>query len=411
MAIFKPFPCIRPNEDVVEKMASRPYDVMNEAEARAEAEKNPASFLNLSRPEVHFPEGSHPDSRSIHEKAKEQLETWLKDGTLMNDQDVAFYVYELSIGGHQQTGLVGCASVDDYWNHVVRQHEKVRKEKLEDRTMHINTVGAQTGPVFLAYRNRKDIDQTIRQIKQFDPIYDFHGGDGVDHRVWKISDLALTASLQRSFERLDTLYIADGHHRAFAAARVCEMRRQQFPKYTGKEAFNYFLAVAFPDEQLDILSYNRVVADLNGLSKEEFLAAISRDFNVRVLGDAPFFPKFKGVFGMHLDGEWYQLSAKRRIVSNDPVEGLDVALLQNYLLEPILGIKDPRTDKRIDFVGGIRGLGELEKRCRTDMRVAFCLYPTSIRELFAVADEGLLMPPKSTWFEPKLASGLFIHRL
>lgn len=411
MAVFKPFSCIRPVADQVQLVATRPYDVMNEKEAREEAGANPRSFLNLSRPEVHFPEGTKPTNQEIHEKAKEQLGKWLKEGVFVEDQDESYYVYELSVDGRSQTGLVGCASVDDYLNHVVRQHEKVRQDKLEDRTTHISTVGAQTGCVFLAYRSRAAINSLIEQIKMTAPVYDFHGVDGVDHKVWKVCDMKVTASMEKAFADLDTMYIADGHHRAFAATRVCQLHREANPHCTGHEAFNYFMAVSFPDEQLAILPYNRVVADLCGASAEEFLAKIGEKFEIAERGSEQVMPAVKGTFGMYLDNCWYELTAKQEILSDDPVSGLDVAILQDHLLHPILGIGDPRTDKRIDFVGGIRGLGELEKRCREDMRVAFSMYPTSIGELFAVADADMLMPPKSTWFEPKLASGLFLHRL
>lgn len=412
MAIMKPFSCLRPARETVAQVAALPYDVFSEDEARAEVMKNPRSFLKITRPEVQFPQGEEVPREMIYEKARDQIEEWLHQGVLVEDTEPAFYIYEQTIGGHHQTGLVGCASVDDYLNRVVCEHEDVRQDKLEDRIRHISVCEAQTGPVFLAYNSQKEIAALTEQIKESqEPLYEFVSQDGVANRIWKVSQGETVQKLEQAFGGMEHTYIADGHHRAMAASKVCLRKRDENPEYTGEEPFNYFLCVAFPEDQLRILPYNRVVTDLNGYTPEEFLKAVGEKFDVVSVGSTSFYPKFKGIFGMLLDGKWYQLAIKKKWINGDPVEGLDVSMLQNYVLAPILGIEDPRTDKRIDFVGGIRGLRELEKRCRTDMRVAFSLYPTSIRELFAVAGEGRLMPPKSTWFEPKLSSGLFLHRI
>ena len=313
--------------------------------------------------------------------------------------------------GRSQTGVVACCSIDDYVNGIIKKHENTREDKEIDRIRHVDTTNAHTGPIFLAYRQDETVKRLVTQVKSGLPIYDFVSDDGIGHRVWVIGDRAMVGAVQDAFAQIPATYIADGHHRAASAVKVGLKRREEDPGYTGHEPFNYFLSVLFPDEELMILPYNRVVKDLNGMDKEGFLEAVSGKFNVVELGKEAFSPEEKGLFGMFLEDVWYSLRAKEECLDSDPVKGLDVSILQDYILGPVLGIGDPRTDKRVDFIGGIRGLKELERRCREDMKVAFSMYPTSIQELLDVADAGMLMPPKSTWFEPKLRSGLFIHRL
>ena len=310
-----------------------------------------------------------------------------------------------------QTGIVACSSIDDYVNGVVKKHENTREDKELDRIRHVDTVNAQTGPIFLTYRQNETLKAIVAEEKAKPVLYDFVSDDGIRHRVWKIDDPAQTAAIEAAFAAIPATYIADGHHRAASAVKVGLKRRAENPGYTGEEPFNYFLSVLFPDEELMILPYNRVVKDLNGMSREQFFEAIKGKFELEEIGKEPYAPAEKGTFGMYLDNTWYALKVLPQYRSADPVKGLDVSILQDQLLGPVLGIGDPRTDKRIDFIGGIRGLKELERRVREDMEIAFSIYPTSIKELLAVADAGLLMPPKSTWFEPKLRSGLFIHKL
>ena len=333
----------------------------------------------------------------------------IDDGTFITDKDKAYYVYELTMDGRTQTGIVACASIDDYLNNVIKKHENTRADKELDRINHVDTCSAQTGPIFLAYRANAVISAEVAKAKQEKPVYSFTAVDGIRHQVWKISSKESVEAIENAFAGINQIYIADGHHRAASAVKVGLRRREANPGYTGNEEFNYFLSVLFPDEELMIMPYNRVVKDLNGLSEEEFITKIKEKFTVSG-SSTQVAPSKKGEFGMYLGKKWYILTAKEEILSSDPVDGLDVAVLQNNVLEPLLGIHDPKTDKRIDFVGGIRGLGELERRCDNDCVLAFSMYATSIGELFAVADAGLLMPPKSTWFEPKLRSGLFIHR-
>lgn len=411
MANVKPFQCIRPDDKFVNRVAALPYDVYNRKEACEVVAHEPLSFLKIDRAETQFDESVDTYADVVYDKARELLDGMLKDGILMTDSEDCYYVYELVMDGRAQTGLVACASIDDYQNNVIKKHENTRADKEVDRIRHVDTCNAQTGPIFLAYRSDEIINRVIDKVKKETPLYDFTAEDGVRHTVWKLNIPLDIKSLKEAFEKIDSIYIADGHHRAASAVKVGLKRRELNPDYQGEEEFNYFLSVLFPDEQLMILPYNRVVKDLNGYSEEEFLALAESSFEIEKLGNTPYSPEQKGSMGMYLDGEWYKLSAKASILSDDPVEGLDVSMLQNHLLSPVLGISDPRLDKRIDFIGGIRGLSELEKRCREDMKVAFSMYPTSIQELFAVSDAGLLMPPKSTWFEPKLRSGLFIHSL
>ncbi len=411
MAQIRPFKAYRPCKGMEERIAALPYDVYNRAEACEVVKKNPESFLAVDRAETQFGEEVDTYADCVYEKADQMLREKILEGKFVQDPTPCFYLYELTMDGHSQTGVVGCASIDDYRNNVIKKHENTRADKEEDRIRHVDTCSMQTGPIFLAYRAKEDLKEKIGELKKQAPVYDFVSEDGIGHRVWVIDNDSDVAMIEEAFGKIPAIYIADGHHRCASAVKVGLKRREQYPDYTGEEEFNYFLSVIFPDEELRILDYNRVVKDLNGMDAATFLTRIEEYFAVEKKGQSPYRPMEKGTFGMYLENEWYGLSAKEEIKSEDAVEGLDVSLLQNDLLDPILGIMDPKTDKRIDFVGGIRGLGELERRVHTDMKVAFSMYPTSIAELFAVADAGRLMPPKSTWFEPKLRSGLFLHEI
>ncbi|MBR4724598.1 MAG: DUF1015 domain-containing protein [Lachnospiraceae bacterium] len=412
MATVKPFMCVRPDPKVAHRVAALPYDVYSRAEARVKCMEDDLSFLRIDRPESQFPEDFDMYSQPVYEKARDMLREQIGSGIYVEDTDRCYYIYELIMNGRHQTGIVACASIDDYMNGVIKKHENTREEKEQDRIRHVDTCSAQTGPIFLAYRSNCIISGITDRIKDSEkPIYSFTADDGISHNVWKISDRNDIGEIAGQFEKTDSIYIADGHHRAASAVKVGIKRRQENPGYDGTEEFNFFLSVLFPEDQLMIMPYNRVVKDLNGLDEDTFLEKIGSGFDVREQ-DAPVSPVSKYNYGMYLGNRWYLLTAREQLTgTNDPVESLDVSVLQNYLLKPVLGIDDPRTDKRIDFIGGIRGLEELERRVHTDMKVAFSMYPTSIQELFAVSDAGLLMPPKSTWFEPKLRSGLFIHRI
>lgn len=410
MAVIKPFVCVRPNEEVADRVAALPYDVYNRQEACDEVKREPLSFLKIDRAETQFDSSIDTYAPEVYAKAREMLDAAIEDKTFITDNDKAYYIYALTMDGRTQTGIVACASIDDYQNNVIKKHENTRADKEVDRITHVDTCSAQTGPIFLAYRADKSIDECVSQTKQTPSVYDFVSPDGIRHQVWKMCDADIVAAVEAAFADIDSVYIADGHHRAASAVKVGLKRRAANPEYTGDEEFNYFLSVLFPDEELMILPYNRVIKDLGEYSCETFMGAVKEKFDVEPV-DTQVMPEKKCEFGMYLDKKWYKLTAHNDILSDDPVDGLDVAVLQNYVLDPLLGIKDPKTDKRIDFVGGIRGLGELERRCEGDCVLAFSMYPTSIQELFAVADSGLLMPPKSTWFEPKLRSGLFIHRI
>ena len=411
MAVVKPFICIRPAKENAAKVASLPYDVYNRKEACAAVAGNPVSFLNIDRAETQFSDDVDTYADCVYEKARELLDTQIAEGVYVTDAGDHYYLYELTMDGRSQTGIVACSSIDDYVNGVVKKHENTREDKELDRIRHVDTVNAQTGPIFLAYRQNETLKAIVAEEKAKPVLYDFVSDDGIRHRVWKIDDPAQTAAIEAAFAAIPATYIADGHHRAASAVKVGLKRRAENPGYTGEESFNYFLSVLFPDEELMILPYNRVVKDLNGMSREQFFEAVKEKFELEEIGKEPYAPAEKGTFGMYLDNTWYALKVLPQYRSADPVKGLDVSILQDQLLGPVLGIGDPRTDKRIDFIGGIRGLKELERRVHEDMEVAFSMYPTSIEELLAVADAGLLMPPKSTWFEPKLRSGLFIHKL
>ncbi|SPF41574.1 conserved hypothetical protein [Candidatus Desulfosporosinus infrequens] len=411
MATIKPFKALRPREDVASRVAALPYDVYNREEALEEVLKEPLSFLKVDRAETQFAKDFSPYDAKVYAKARDILQDMMHEGLLIREANDCYYVYELIMDGRSQTGLVGCATIDDYLNNIIKKHEKTREDKEIDRTTHVDVCNAQTGPIFLAYRSRKTINDVVDLIKKTTPLYDFVAPDGVRHVVWKLDQASDIELISTEFKTLDSIYIADGHHRTASAVKVGLKRRTANPRYTGNEEFNFFLSVLFPHDQLMILDYNRVVKDLNGLNKDEFLSEVGKACFVEEMGFEPFQPAEKATFGMYLEGLWYKLTVKDELRSEDPVEGLDVSLLQNHILTSVLNIKDIRTDKRIDFVGGIRGLKELEKRVNSDMKIAFSMYPTSINELFEVSDADRLMPPKSTWFEPKLRSGLFIHEL
>ncbi len=410
MAVIRPFPCIHPAKGLEREIAALPYDVYDRGEARKAVEGRPLSFLNIDRPETQFPEGYDMYAPEVYEKAREILWKMIGSGSFVKEGQRVYYLYELTMNGRSQTGIVACASIDDYLGGVIRKHENTREEKEIDRIRHVDVCNAQTGPIFLAYRAQEAIQRIVAEVKAAEPDFAFASEDGIRHAGWKIGSAVQIQKLQQAFEKVETIYIADGHHRAASAVKVGLKRRGEHPDYDGGEEFNYFLSVLFPDEELKIMAYHRVVKDLNGLSEEEFLSRVREKFELSLLpcrGE----PREKGQMAMYLHGVWYKLVCRGEYIRQDVVEGLDVAYLQRELLCPVLGIADVRTDRRIDFVGGIRGLSELERRADSDMEAAFALYPTSIEELFAVSDAGKLMPPKSTWFEPKLRSGLFIHEI
>lgn len=411
MAEIKPFRCIRPNEEVASRVAALPYDVYSREEAKREVEKNPLSFLAIDRAETQFDDSVSLHDARVYEKAGELLEQWQDEGTFLSDALECYYIYELVMNGRAQTGIVACASVDDYVSGVIAKHENTREDKEQDRICHVDVTDAHTGPIFLAYRSDTELNELVEAVKKERPLYDFIAEDGVAHRVWRVGDAERTESICRRFASIPRLYIADGHHRAASAVKVGLMRRREHPEYTGAEPFNYFLSVVFPDDQLMIMPYNRVVKALNGYDEDTFLQRIREQFTVERIDRAAASPEHRHQMGLYLGGSWYRLTVRPEYTSEDPVKGLDVSLLQDLLLDPVLGIRDPRTDAGIQFVGGIRGNEELERMVDNGAAAAFAMYPTSIQELFAVADAGLLMPPKSTWFEPKLRSGLFIHRL
>ena len=408
MAVIRPFRALRPQVDHAESVASVPYDVVNTDEARALAQGNPLSFLHVSRPEIDLPPGTDIHSDAVYKKAVENFEKLIAECPMETESEPSLYLYRLVMGNHEQIGIVACCSVDEYDNRTIRKHERTRRDKEDDRTRHMLMLKAQTGPVFLTYRRRADIDEQVSAAVSATPLYDITAPDGVRHTIWRLSD---TESLVKSFESVPLLYIADGHHRAASASRArAELREQSFA-HTGKEDYNYFLTVIFPDSQVQILAYNRTVQDLNGLSQEQFLEEIKGQFTITE--NASPEPPERGNWSMYLDGKWYglQLSPATTLPSGT-VAVLDVSILQDRLLDPILGIKDVRTDKRVDFIGGLRGTKELERLVdEGKAAVAFSLFPTTVSELLMVSDANEIMPPKSTWFEPKLRDGLLIHTI
>lgn len=423
--IVKPFAAVRPTASVADQVAALPYDVYDRAEAVAAVDGEPLSFLNIDRPETQFSADVDMYATEVYAKARELFDARRADGTFVTEPAPCFYLYELTMNERSQTGVVACCAIDDYLENVIKKHENTLEKKELDRIRHIDALDAQTGPIFLTYRDSDAIDILVAAVKKTAPLYDFAGEDGVTHRVWRMAAASeetacsqAYAGLVAAFAKVPCAYIADGHHRAASAVKVGLARREANPGYDGTEEFNYFMSVLFPASQLSILAYNRVVRDLNGLTKDEFLNALAGEngpFEIIHKQESQLEPIDKGAVGMYLDREWYGLGVKPEFESSDPVEGLDVSILQEKVLAPILGIGDPRTDERIEFVGGIRGLRELERKVnRIDARgdglaVAFAMFPTSIDELLNVADAGRLMPPKSTWFEPKLRSGLFAH--
>ena len=423
--IVKPFAAVRPTASVAAQVAALPYDVYDRAEAVAAVDGEPLSFLNIDRPETQFSADVDMYAPEAYAKARELFDARRADGTFVTEPAPCFYLYELTMDERSQTGVVACCAIDDYLENVIKKHENTLEKKELDRIRHIDALDAQTGPIFLTYRDADAIDILVAAVKKTAPLYDFAGEDGVTHRVWRMAAASeetacsqAYAGLVAAFAKVPCAYIADGHHRAASAVKVGLARREANPGYDGTEEFNYFMSVLFPASQLSILAYNRVVRDLNGLTKDEFLNALAGEngpFEIIHKQESELEPIDKGAVGMYLDREWYGLGVKPEFESSDPVEGLDVSILQEKVLAPILGISDPRTDGRIEFVGGIRGLRELERKVnRIDARgdgpaVAFAMFPTSIDELLNVADAGRLMPPKSTWFEPKLRSGLFAH--
>lgn len=417
MAKVMPFRGLRPKPELAAQVAALPYDVMNSEEARQMAEGNPVSFLHISKAEIDLPPGTDPHDGPVYAKARENLSRFIEEGTLCQDVVKCFYIYRQVMPGdggpHSQVGLVAGASVEEYQRDLIRKHEQTRRDKEDDRTLHVDTLGANTGPVFLTYPARKSIDELISSIMEQAPEYDFTSSDGIRHTLWVVSDPGQVKQIKAEFAAIPILYVADGHHRSAAACRVMEARKSQNPAHTGAEEYNFFLSVIFPHDQMQIMDYNRVVKDLAGQSPAAFLARVAEKFQVEELGAQPEKPRQKHAFGMYLGKTWYRLTPRPGTwPAEDPVAGLDVSILQNNLLDPVLGIKDPRTDKRIDFVGGIRGLQELVRLVDEGrFQVAFALFPTSIEDLMQVAEQGKFMPPKSTWFEPKLRSGLVVHLL
>lgn len=410
MARIKAFSGIRPRKGLEARIAALPYDVYSREEAKIQVEKEPMSFLRIDRAETGLDDSVDVYDPKVYQRAHDLLWEMVEKGEFVREEKPCLYLYEQRMAGRCQTGLVACASVDDYLNQVIKKHENTRADKEADRIRHVDVCNAQTGPIFLAYRRQEALQEIFAGVKTGEPLFAFSSEDGVEHRGWMIAEDETVKRIIEIFGGMDSIYIADGHHRAASAVAVGRKRRAEKPGYTGEEEFNYFLSVLFPGEELFIMDYNRVVHDLNGLTEEEFLEAVEEKFLVEKCGEA-YLPEKKGKMGMYLGNQWYALTVRKEYESDDPIEGLDVSILQREVLAPVLGITDPKTDSRIGFIGGIRGLSELERRVHTDCKAAFAMYPTSIEELYRVADQGLLMPPKSTWFEPKLRSGLFLHEI
>lgn len=413
MAVFRAFKALRPTEEKAAAVAALPYDVVNREEAAAIGRENPDSFLHVDRAEMDLPVGTDLYDKKVYQKAKENLSQMEEKGILVQDNKPCYYIYELVRKGKVQTGIAGCASIDDYLNNVVKKHELTRSDKELDRINHVDVCDANTGPIYLACRYTETLSNLLEQWKRKHPaVYDFTKEDEITHRVWVIDQDEVIDQIQNEMEKIPALYIADGHHRAASAVKVGLKRRQENPDYTGEEEFNYFLSVVFPYDLLTILAYNRVVKDLNGQSVETVLEKIKEKFDMTIVPGFPAKPVEKHCFGMYLDGFWYLLKAREELYEGKDVVGqLDSQILQDVVLEPVLGISDPRTDKRIAFVGGSHKLRELQAMADETQGIAFALYPTSMEDLMQIADESKLMPPKSTWFEPKLRSGIFIHKL
>lgn len=410
----KPFRGIRPPKSLAKQVSSRPYDVLNSEEARAEAAGNPMSLYHIIKPEINFEPGTDEHDPRVYESAVEQFKLFRKNGWLVQDETEKYYVYAQTMNGRTQYGLVLAAWVEDYMEGRIKKHELTRKDKEEDRMKHVRINNANIEPVFFAYHHRDDLDAIVESVTRQEPEYDFVSDlDGFGHTFWVVNNLETIAKITEIFKEIPAMYIADGHHRSAAAALVGNEKKLQNPNHRGDEEYNYFLAVCFPDNQLNVIDYNRVVSDLNGLTDEEFLAKLAEDFVVEKKGAEIYKPNALHNFSLYLGGVWYSLTAKEgRYDDNDPIGVLDVTVSSNLILDKILGIKDLRTDKRIDFVGGIRGLGELKRRVDSgEMRMALALYPVTMQQIIDIADSGNIMPPKTTWFEPKLRSGLIIHEL
>ena len=416
MSIIKPFKGFRPPVSIVEKLASRPYDVLNSEEARKECEGNPYSLLHVTKAEIDLPQGTDEHSPEVYLQVVNNYNKFKDNGWLVKDEEEKLYIYAQSMDLKKwQYGIVACAASEDYVNKIIKKHELTRKDKEEDRMKHVRITNANVEPVFFAYPAVKRIDEIVAGITAQKPLYDFVAKeDGFGHRFWVFDDKAIIAELVELFKKdVPAMYIADGHHRSAAAALVGQEKKENNPNHTGKEEYNFFMTVIFPDNQLNIIDYNRVVKDLNGLTKDQFIAALGESFEVKDMGTEIYKPSCLHEFSVYVDGHWFKLNAKPGTFNDaDPIGVLDVTILSNLVLDKILGIKDLRTDKRIDFVGGIRGLGELKRRVDNgEMKVAFALYPVSMKQIIDIADSGNIMPPKTTWFEPKLRSGLVIHEL
>lgn len=411
MAIVRPFRAIRPAKEKAEEVISLPYDVMNREEAALMAEGKPDNFLHICRSEIDLPEVEDVYSKVVYEKAKSNIEERLAKGVFIEEDEAAYYVYRQKMDGRYQSGIVACVSIDEYENNQIKKHELTRVEKELDRINHFDTCSCNTESVFLTFRDTEGIKEIMESVMEGEAEYAFTDENNIGHELWVVKDAKTKAAIESSFEKIPALYIADGHHRSASAYKVGKKRREEVGSYTGEEEFNFFMSVIFPQQDLKIFDYNRVVKDLNGLTKEEFFEEIEKHgFVLEEMGTEIYRPVKLHEFSMYIDGKWYKLTANDEIVPDDVIGALDVSVLQNNLLNPILGIQDPRTDKRIDFVGGIRGLGELERRSKTDMILGIAVYPVSMDELMNIADCGEVMPPKSTWFEPKLGSGLFMHK-
>ena len=412
MAVIKPFFAVRPHEGLEDKIAALPYDVYSRKEAKEKVQGDNYTFLRIDRAESQFPDDIDTYDPCVYQKARELYENMKEEGSFIKEGSPCFYLYEQTMNGRKQTGLVCLSSVDEYLDGIIKKHENTREDKELDRINHVDVMDAQTGPIFLAYRAEASINDFLENIKVIrKPYFDFVSDDGIEHKAWRIDADNEISFLTDAFSKIPNLYIADGHHRCASAAKVSLMRREKFGNDNRDAEYNYFLSVIFPDSELMIMDYNRVIKDMNGMSDGFFMASVTTYFNIKEIPVSDLKPAKKGDIYMFFRDREYVLNLKKRFISDDPIESLDVSVLQRYLLEPYFGIKDPKTDQRIDFVGGIRGVPELRKRLSKDACVAFAMYPTLMSELFNVADAGLLMPPKSTWFEPKLRSGLFIHEL
>jgi len=416
MKLIRPFRGLRPTRELAARVASHPYDVLNREEAYELAKDNPFSFLHINKPEVDVDTSIDVHDQAVYDKGRDNLQRFIAEGTLQQDSEDKLYVYKQIMGKHEQVGLVAVASVAAYEQGLIKKHEFTRPEKEDDRVFHMDTLSAQVGPVFLTYKAQPAIDKLVAQVTATKPEYDFDAPDGTHHVFWVIEDVTLAANIEAEFDKVKCLYVADGHHRSAAAARVQNLRQKRNANHTGEESYNYFLSVLFPDNQMQILDYNRLVKDLNGMEPAAFIEALSKNFEMEKVEAVDAKPTLPRQFALYLDKQWYRLMAlpdlMAKVDQKDPVKSLDISILQDYVFTPLLNIKDQRTDKRVDFVGGIRGLKELEKRVNAgDWQAAIAIYPTSIKSLMAIADVNEVMPPKSTWFEPKLKSGLVVHLL